>query len=520
MQSLLIFAFIILLLLVLVVVWKYRLADLIARKIAGYFKKEEPISTTIGDARPHLRTITDYPPQPVSREIKKVLAQNGKILLNPGVYDLHLESFCLDAGKHIPSPESRYLIAPLKGKQSTAIRHILRNSAKHPDISQEKIQALIWAIASGTKYKWLSRDLQLLAERLLPEKELMLMGKSYLDKIPSPIRNRLLTELRSRLPQDILRAIFAYDKIKEKIADARTTYEELERVVVRFGKPPVPDDMPDVKVGEWSLIEEGYFMRVFPEDYRKTRIQVYVPERHEHYFDRDAQGRITRMGVKGGMEIRITFDDSPEKTKVTLNDGREIPVWRFKKLSFSAPDPAGKELTYEIADMGWVVRDPEEFASLDPERYPEVAGRIEAARDIYHDAQILKEVFHGSDSPGSMRTLVGDGGREDKGESSPIDDITDLGRYIEGVYAVLKDLLKGIGFKEKLKWLLEHFERLLKAWEYVISMLAGTWADLDEELRGPKKPPPGPKKFYCPTNILATPANPNEQRLGFGCALG
>jgi len=271
---------IILILLVSVVAWKYKLADLLAKKFVESIKKGEAVSTSIDDV-PHFEGIEDYSPQPVSDEVMNELAQNGKVTLGPGVYDFYLQSFCLDAGRHGPSSDSAYLVAPLKGKRSSIVRNILKNSTGQPDIPQHKIQTLIWAISSDIKYGEMSRDLQLIAGHLLAEDDLRSLGKSFLDKIPKPIRDRLLRELKKRLPKEILHILDAADDIKWKIADARTTYEELERIAIRLGKAPIPKDMQKIEVGRWSFVQGSgyYFVRVFPKGYSCSRVQVYVPDK-------------------------------------------------------------------------------------------------------------------------------------------------------------------------------------------------------------------------------------------------
>lgn len=524
--------FIILLVLVLIIAWKYKLADLLFKKFVEGIKKGEPISTSIVDAFPHFRSIEDYPLRLVSEETMNKLARNGEVSLGPGVYDFYLQSFCLDVGKYVPTSKSHYLIAPLKGKQSTAIQYILKNSAKHPDISQDEIQTLIWAISSGTKYKWMSQDLQLLAERLLPEKELMFLGKSYLDKIPGTIRNRLLTELKSRLPKYVFNAIYAFDKVKEKISDARTTYEELERVVMRFGKPPVPKNIPIIKKGEWSLIDNGYFMRVFPEDYRRTRAQIYIPKRYAFYFEKDSVGRITRIDIKDGITMKITFDESPEKSKLVLNDGKEIPVWRFKKLEFSAPDSkTEKELNFKVENTGWVAKDYRELASLDSKKYPEIREHIENAKDIYHDKQMLKKSLLSVYSLGSKRsTKKGKKGgvlskwkkfqmneNNKMSEDYPLENLernleklTSEEIQIKAVDSIWKDFFKG-SYDKRMKHLIdEWFGTLGELQNDTFSYL--NWQLGNTELEDSEQ-----KKFHCPINIIAVPANPNDQRLGLKC---
>lgn len=266
---------IILILAILFAIWKYKLIDLSGRK---FFGKKDVITSSIDDVFPYFMNIENYPPQPVSQKIMDKLAKDGKVALDPGIYDFYLQSFCLDTGKCGPSSDSVYLIAPFEGKQSNIIQNILDRSIRHPEISQQNIQTLIWAITSDVQYSDMSGNLQRIADQLLAKEDLKQLRKSFLNKIPQPVKDWLLKELKKRLPSQILSFWSTADKMKQKIADAQTTYKELERVAVRFGKPKKSKTMPEV--GTWSLAHgsKQFFMRVFPSDYKRSRIQIYVPD--------------------------------------------------------------------------------------------------------------------------------------------------------------------------------------------------------------------------------------------------
>ena len=452
------------------------------------FINKEIITTTVNDAFPYFRSIENYSPHPAPKEIRNELARSKKVNLKPGIYDFYFKSFCLNAGKYSPSLGSGYLLAPFKGRNSQIIKHILENSLIYPGIPQFKIQTLIWAILSNIKYGDLSKESQLLIDKLLKKDELNLLGKSFLDKIPKSIRTWLWRKIKNRLPNEIFSVFESIDNIKSGIKNTQMTYKELESVAVRFGKPPIPKKMPKVKPGLWSLVKKRCFVRVFPEGYSKTRMQVYIPERVVPYLDRDRLERINRLGIKDGIDIKITFDDSPESSKITLHDGREIPVWNFKKLEFSASKDSGTIEMFEIKNAGWVARDLKILASLDSQKYPEIKNRIENAVDICNDIQIFKKIAS----------------KESKNHKDALDNIRDIGHYYDGIDAILKDMSKGIGFKEKMKWLLDHFKKLMDAYGNIGGMLGNISEESDSEMMD-----------FSPDDIMAIPANANEQRLGF-----
>lgn len=346
-----VYIIIILIALVSVVAWKYKLADFFSRK---FVESRELISTDIDDAFPCVGGIEDYQPRPVSDETVDELARNGEVTVGPGVHDFYFQSFCLDAGKHSPSPNSVYLVAPLKGKRSSIVKSLLKNSTKRPDIPQHKIQSLVWAILSGAKYGEMSSDLRLTADQLLAEEELRSLRKGFWDKIPWPIRGLFLAEFKKRLPGGVLRALAAADKIKEKIADAQTTYEELMRIAIPSGRAPVPPGIRKVEAGTWSLAHGGgqFFMRTFLKSYSCSRVQVCVPGRKYwvELADRMAKKygvdpRILKAVVEaetGGKNIKGDYSKEDGRYHA-FGYGQVWPKWHYEKIWKSMRD-AGLEI--------------------------------------------------------------------------------------------------------------------------------------------------------------------------------
>lgn len=510
-------------LLALILLARRLLAGRLAGGIAAALGEGEWVGSALGDALPHLRTVRGGAPRRLPEDLRRELAETGRVHLPPGVHELRLESFCLDLGKHVPSGESPYLIAPLRGRRAAALRHLLAKAAKAPDVSREQVQTLIWSLATGG-YRGMTPDLRLLAERLLPEADLLLLGKNPLAGVPGPLRDWVMAQARARLPREVLAALAAFEALRARIADAGSTYEEIERLAVRFGRPPAPADPPAVCAGEWSLTERGHFLRALPDGYRATRLQVYVPEPREPYFERDAAGRITRMGVRGGPEVRIAFADPPEGSDLALPGGGSLPVRRFRRLTFTAPasETADGTAAFEVEapDNGWVPRDPRALAALDPERHPELAGRIRAAGDNLADAAALAAALRRGAARGRRGRQEEGGDPVPEGErGDPIDEITDVKHYLNGIEAVLEDLRQGVAFREKLEWLADHVERLLRAWDHAVALLARAAFGSGGGPHAPGEPPP-PDAFPCPTDLVAVPANPNEQRLAFTCRPG
>lgn len=268
--------------------------------VSDFFLGEKKILTTsIDDVFPYFTNIEDFPVNPAPKEVVGRFNKEGVLNLKPGVYDFNFKSFCLNAGKYGPYRGSGYLLASLKGGKSEIIRTILKNSASRGSISQTDVQSLIWAVLANEKYRGFSEDIRLTADKLLEKKDLELLGKSFLDKIPEPIRKWLWEQIEKRLPEEIVSLQNRVNELRIKIRDARTTYEELEGIAVRFGKPPVPEKMLEIKEGTWSQIKEGCFARIFPDGYSRTRMQIYVPEANsgDKKFAKDYSVDITGSGT-------------------------------------------------------------------------------------------------------------------------------------------------------------------------------------------------------------------------------
>ncbi len=242
------------------------------------FNRNEAVSTSINDAYPRAE-VEDFPPHPVSEEIKNKLTKSGEVTLGPGIYDFYLQSFCIGAGKYAPTTGSGYLIAPLiKGTKSSIIKNILKNSIKQL-VSQQTIQTLIWSLESGMKYDEMPSNLQSTMDRLLNKEEIQSLRKSFWEKIPKGILNLILAGVKSKLPQEMLEMFNAYNTIKELILDPNMSYENLISTAVRYGEPSPSENMIKIESGEWCETPEGYFIRALTRDnFSRLRIQISVPE--------------------------------------------------------------------------------------------------------------------------------------------------------------------------------------------------------------------------------------------------
>jgi len=417
----------------------------------------------------------------------ELLVSEGELRLPSGSYEFELQSFCLEAGKHSPGTGSVYALAPLSGPLSGPVARLFRNAAANPWVSQERVQSLLWSIMSRTGYHGWSSDLRQIAEQLLAERDLIILGKNYWRLVPEALRQLALRPVRGlleRLPfwGELERETARW---RQLISTAHATYQELEQAFIRPGPPPGEPERR-FSAGDWSLVPGGSFVRLFSLSYRKIRMQVYIPHPTPAALERDRLGRVTRLSMNE-LEVTIDYDDHSGTGGVSLGNGDELPVWRLRRVTLRA-SVAGRteEVLLEPPDAEWIARDFRQLAALDPERHPELAGRIETARVLAHDYDQLANLSrnpagHSAAAPANTnwqttgpRGAVPDSAQAPPEPPTPFDDIIELKHYENALDAVVKDLLSSPSNQEKVKWLKEHvLRRLRRAYEYWASLLGG-----------------------------------------------
>jgi hypothetical protein len=125
------------------------------------------ISTSLSDAVYQVPFLDDSDPETFTPTEFLSRGPGGGFALEPGRFELHAESYCLHAGKYVPSVGEGYLYAPLKGPRAEIMGNLLKRSVDHPEITQSQIQTLIWAVLARTRVDDLSSEMQAVAATLL-----------------------------------------------------------------------------------------------------------------------------------------------------------------------------------------------------------------------------------------------------------------------------------------------------------------------------------------------------------------
>ncbi len=262
-------------------------------------KEDPPITTSLADAITEISYLDGYQPRDVVR--MTVLPRNevGSFRAFPGHFTYEAQSYCLHAGTHGPGGGEGYLYAPLKGPREKVIRSILRESVDHPEIEQQKVQSLVWAILARTKPSKLSPELRNTASQLVSEKDLASLEGSGWDFLKEQSSGSLF----GSLPGPLRQIMEAENRLRSMFYSANAPFAELERVAVLTGEYKRQKGDRDIPRGRWSYHPEGYFVRYIPHGYSHTTEYVYFPERFT--VESDGNGGVASIADPAGRKLRV-----------------------------------------------------------------------------------------------------------------------------------------------------------------------------------------------------------------------
>lgn len=231
----------------------------------------EAITTNFKDCNPsEIKPSTFGKNEKYNSLCQNNMTENG-FELKPGYYKLNLKSFCIKAGTYAPSKGDGYLYAPLLGPKKEIIDRLVKNWAKHPEIEQKDVQALLWAIIAKASFKNLNPQLKYIATKLLTSKDLLSLSKMGLDFIPS----QTMSELKNNLPQSVQLVLDAENKIRQSFNSSSYNYLELENLAMLAG---FSTEKSTIEYGTWSKHPNGFWISYQPKGYSEMSISIYVPE--------------------------------------------------------------------------------------------------------------------------------------------------------------------------------------------------------------------------------------------------
>jgi len=344
-------------------------------KIPGVDKilgNEPPVTTSLADALTEVAFLDNFTPEfplPLGTAPRSI---EGEYKLRPGAYRYQAQTYCLHAGTHAPGRGEGYLYAPLRGPRAPIIRNLLRRSVQHPEIHQHDIQLLIWSILARTKPTEMRADLQRAAAQLLTPKELFDLNGGALGILPDAVKQKAFAQV----PESVRKVLEAENRIRELVTRVNATFDQVERVAVLAGEPPVePGDRTDLPRQRWSYHPDGYFVRFDPHGYPKTNVDVYVPEWFQ--ITRDNTGRITRLCDAYGNRIETTYAPARKSSSAASLRASELASVRFI-------DGLNGKSIGKWDKSGWLLSGP-------PSEGAEVAGETLRMTDVASRVALAKQ---------------------------------------------------------------------------------------------------------------------------------
>jgi hypothetical protein len=188
--------------------------------------------------------------------------ENGGFVLKPGFYETDFKTYCLQPGTPDPRQGDAYLQGPITGYRRDIVESVLLNSRDKKDIDQRNIQLLLWNIVSGSDFTNLSYEVQNDAAKLLTPQQIFQLKGGVMGVIKDVSYKSGLMNTNSAL--------------KNLFASSIASYEAYERIAVSREQSKVIKQ--GVKYDQWYKQKENYYVRYFPESYKKVKIQIYVPD--------------------------------------------------------------------------------------------------------------------------------------------------------------------------------------------------------------------------------------------------
>ena len=251
------------------------LGDKLKKKTPNLLGGKEPITTSLPDAKWGDASKDGFTPREAGRSLMTLQrTPNGGFVLQSGYYSLQMQSYCLKAGTHGPGGGDGYLYAPPKGPAEDAVMTIVRNSVNRPEIPQQNIQALLWAIIARAKFEDLSSEHKATASQLLTPRQLASLNRSALDALSG----NALTDALGGVPEPLRQIAQAEAQLRQMLTTPGTSFAEMERVAVLSGAAPLGPGSRDVPSGRWSMHPDGYYVRYLPSGYSSTRVEIWVPQ--------------------------------------------------------------------------------------------------------------------------------------------------------------------------------------------------------------------------------------------------
>jgi hypothetical protein len=233
--------------------------------------KEPALTTGLADAiHPDTLPGTLQPDAAMFTPLMKLdRSADGSFMLRPGMYEAYVQSFSLDASDSGGGRVAAFYPAPCcKGRRAAVIGTTLKYSELHPDISQNDIQQLLWAVVAGTDLEKMSPAAQQAAVKILPND----LAKSLQGPVETAkVKQSIMGYINNRISKSPSAKAGA-----GAATSVQTVFTPAPAQVMQqnSGTPALP-----VERGVWAqILPGGFFVRYLPDGASKIRLQVIVPD--------------------------------------------------------------------------------------------------------------------------------------------------------------------------------------------------------------------------------------------------
>ena len=187
--------------------------------------------------------------------------EDGGFVLTPGYYETEFKTYCLQPGTPGPSSRDAYLEAPMSGYRKEIVKTVLFNSRSKPGIEQKNVQLLLWSVVSKSDFNKLSPAVQTDAVQLLTPKQVFELKGGVMGIV--------------KTVSDNLPGTNGHNDVRRLFEIGSSSYEAFEKMAVLREASQIK--RADFKNDQWYKQKQNYYVRYFPVNYQKVRVQVYVP---------------------------------------------------------------------------------------------------------------------------------------------------------------------------------------------------------------------------------------------------
>jgi len=384
----------------------------------------------------------------------------GGFAVPPGAWSATLETYCLYAGKPGPRVGDGYLYSPaLTGTHAAIVTRLLERASTAPQIPQEDIQSLIWAVLAHARYSSLPPGPRRAADVLLTAQDIATIEANVKERASQAVRDRVLP----RLPQPLQTLLETEARLRDLLATGASYAEQAAAAVPDREPDPTPNDR-DIPAGRWSM-SGSYLLRLHPEGYARTRVDIVLPEATD--VVRDDRGRITSLRGADGFATEVEYDD--QVAPLVIPGEPDLRGYPFRRVT-ARLRVDGRDESFTIEREGWTFAgrmtgngEVEDMAARDADVATGASGPSAAPR-----AQARGSSSRYADAASRYKDAKRQMDKYKAPSQKDVDNLSDTGHYQKGVKAAL-----GSSADAKAKWLDNHFTRLARAAAYIACRLAG-----------------------------------------------